>query len=279
DTTTASAFVTPEGMFQLGDRKDHRPALPPLKIPLSVLDPLGLPLTTTVVAGNCADNPLYLSEIRKVRQRIGRSGPTYIGDYKIAALTTRAQIVAQNDYSLCPLSALQTPAAELDGLLEPVFARKQKLQKVFAPQADGSNFEPTAKEEPIAVGFEDPVRVSGKDQTGRTHSWDERRFVVRSLSLAHRQEKSRRDRINRAQKEIQSLNERKQGKPILRSVEQAQEAAERILEAHRVDEYLRIEVKAEVQERTQRRSGNRPATTVYEGRFTVQSTVEKKALE
>lgn len=171
------------------------------------------------------------------------------------------------------------PAAELDCLLEPVFARKQKLQKVFAPQADGSNSEPTAKEGPIAVGFEYAVRVSGEDQTGRIHSWDERRFVVRSLSLAQRQEKSLRERIDRAQKEIKSLNERKQGKPILRSVEQAQEAAERILEAHRVGEYLRIEVKAEVQERTKRRYGNRPATTVCEERFTVQSTVEKRVLE
>lgn len=279
DTTTASAFVTPDGMFQLGYSKDHRPDLPQLKIPLSVLDPLGLPLTTTVMAGNCADDPLYLPEIRKVRQSIGRSGLTYMGDCKISALATRAQIVAQNDYYLCPLSALQMPAAELDRLLEPVFAKKQKLQKVFASQADGSNSEPTAKEEPIAVGFEYTVRVSGKDQAGRIHSWDERRFVARSLSLAQRQEKSLRERLNRAQKEIKSLNERKQGKPILRSLEQSQEAAERILEAHRAGEYLRIEVKSEVQERTKRRYGARPATTVCEERFTVQSTVEKKALE
>ncbi|MCI0524248.1 MAG: IS1634 family transposase [Acidobacteria bacterium] len=279
DTTTASAFVTPDGMFQLGYSKDHRPDLPQLKIPLSVLDPLGLPLTTTVMAGNCADDPLYLPEIRKVRQSIGRSGLTYIGDCKISALATRAQIVAQNDYYLCPLSALQMPAAELDRLLEPVFAKKQKLQKVFASQADGLDCEPPAKEDLIAVGFEYSVRLSGKDQSGTLHSWDERRFVVRSLSLAQRQEKSLRERINRAQKEIKALNERKQGKPILRSVEQAQEAAERILEAHRVGEYLRIEVKAEVQERTKRRYGARPATSVCEERFTVQSKVEKKALE
>ena len=31
DTTTASAFVTPDGMFQLGYSKDHRPDLPQLK--------------------------------------------------------------------------------------------------------------------------------------------------------------------------------------------------------------------------------------------------------
>lgn len=279
DTTTASAFVTPEGMFQLGYSKDHRPDLPQLKISLSVLDPLGLPLTTTVVAGNCADDPLYLPEIRKVRQSIGRSGLTYIGDCKISALTTRAQIFAQKDYYLCPLSALQMPTAELDSLLDPVFARKQKLQKIFALQAEEANSRPSAKEEPIAVGFEYSVRVSGKDESGTLHSWDERRFVVRSLSLAKSQEKSLRERINRAQNEIKALNERKQGKPILRSVKQAQEAAERILEEHRVGKYLRIEVNGGVQERTKRRYGARPETTVSEGRFTVQSTVEKKVLD
>jgi len=122
DTTTASAFVRPDGMFQLGYSKDHRPDLPQLKIPLSALDPLGSPLTTTGLAGNCADDPLYLPEIREVRQSIGRSGLTYIGDCKISALATRAQIVAQDDHYLCPLSALQMPAAELDRLLKPVFA-------------------------------------------------------------------------------------------------------------------------------------------------------------
>src|SRR5215467_16108874 len=72
DTTTASAFVTPDGMFQFGYSKDHRPDLPQLKIPLSVLDPLGLPLTTAVVAGSRADDPLYVPEIEKVRRSFGR---------------------------------------------------------------------------------------------------------------------------------------------------------------------------------------------------------------
>jgi transposase len=68
DTTTAAAYVTPAGLFQLGHSKDHRPDLPQVKIAMAVLDPLGVPLTLTVVAGNTADDPLYLPEIAKVRQ-------------------------------------------------------------------------------------------------------------------------------------------------------------------------------------------------------------------
>jgi transposase len=43
DTTTAGAYVTPAGLFQLGHSKNHRPDLPQVKIAMSVLDPLGLP--------------------------------------------------------------------------------------------------------------------------------------------------------------------------------------------------------------------------------------------
>jgi len=279
DTTTASAFVTPDGMFQLGYSKDHRPDLPQLKIPLAVLDPLGLPLTTVVVAGNSADDPLYVPEIRKVRQSVGRSGLSYVGDCKMAALATRTEIAVHQDYYLCPLSALQMPTAELDQLLKPVFAGKQALEQVFAPPEEGANSDLLEEEDLIAVGFEYTVRLSGEDQAGRTHSWDERRLVVRSVRFAKSQEKSLRERINRAQKEIRLLNERKQGKPILRSVRQAREAAERIAKAHRVSEYLRIEVARQVQKRTKRRYGNRPATTVKQEKITAQTTVDKKALE
>ena len=57
DTTTAAAYVTPAGMFQLGHRTEHRPDLPQVKSAMSVLDALGLALTTMVVAGHTADGP------------------------------------------------------------------------------------------------------------------------------------------------------------------------------------------------------------------------------
>ena len=47
--------------FSSATSLDHWPDLPPLKVSLSVVDPLGLPLTTRVVSGNCADDPLYVS--------------------------------------------------------------------------------------------------------------------------------------------------------------------------------------------------------------------------
>jgi len=60
DTTTASTYVLPDdagaGLFQFGHSKDHRPDLAQIKVPIAVLDPLGMPLVTSVVAGNTASS-------------------------------------------------------------------------------------------------------------------------------------------------------------------------------------------------------------------------------
>jgi hypothetical protein len=141
DTTTAAAYVTPEGRFQLGHSKDHRPDRPQGKIAMSVLDPLGLPLTTTVVGGHTADDPRYLPEIAKVRQIAGSPGLTSVGDCKMAAIGTRAEIVAHRDYSLCPLSAKPMPEAALDRLLAPVLSGALASREIRLPNADGTRDE------------------------------------------------------------------------------------------------------------------------------------------
>src|SRR6266705_6048168 len=186
DTTTAAAYVTPEGLFQLGHSKDHRPDLPQVKIAMAVLDPLGVPLTITVVAGNTADDPLYLPEIAKVRQIAQVTGLTYVGDCKMAAIGTRAEIVAHQDYYLCPLSATQVPPAELDRLLEPVYNGMLEPTNVRLPNADGQI---DATDDTVAIGFAYTVELSAPDQSGQARTWQERRLVVRSLAFAASQEK------------------------------------------------------------------------------------------
>ena len=279
DTTTASASVTPDGLFQFGHSKDHRPDLPQLKISMSVLDPIGLPLTTTVVAGNAADDPLYLPEIAKVRQSLARNGLFHVGDGKLGSLENRADIVAHGDYYLCPLSQIQVPARELDRLLEPVFAGQQPLQDVYPPAADLARTEQPDLDERIAVGFEMTVRLTGKDQSGKVRTWQERRLVVCSLSFASAQTQSLDKRIKCAQQEIAALNQRKQGKPRLERQAQAQARAQRIAETHRVAEYLQIEVECQVEERSKRAYGSRPATTVCEESFLVHTTINQQARE
>lgn len=77
-------------MFAVGPSKDHRPDLPQGKIKVSCLEPLGLPLTTTGVSGQVADEGLSVPEIGKVQQHLGRHGVTDIGDCQMGAAATRA---------------------------------------------------------------------------------------------------------------------------------------------------------------------------------------------
>ena len=100
DSTTAKGYVevTEEGLFQFGHSKDHRPDRPPVKLNLSTLDPLGLPLSTTVVSAERADDPLYVPAIGKVPRTLKQAGMTYIGDGKRAALATRTYRVARGDH-------------------------------------------------------------------------------------------------------------------------------------------------------------------------------------
>ena len=282
DSTTVAAFVTPDGLFQLGHSKDHRPDLPQLKISLSVLDPLGLPLTVTVVAGNTADDPLYLPEIAKLRKSFAGSGLTHVGDCKMAALATRADIAAHSDFYLCPLSAKQLPAEELDRLLEPVWSKQQPLVAVRLEQINGQgDADEVADEasEPIAVGFEYSVELSGQDQSGNPQLWRERRLAVRSLALAQSQERGLRQRAARAIAEIKGLNERKQGKKRLADKASAREAAAAIIERHRAQEIVEVTVKTETHQQQKRRYGKRPATTVSEKSVQVQASLNQAALE
>jgi transposase len=276
DTTTTSAFVSPEGMFQFGHSKDHRPDLPQLKISMSVLDPLGLPLTTAVVAGNTADDPLYLPEIAKVRQIAQMSGLTYVGDCKMAAISTRAEIVAQQDFYLCPLSAKQMPEAELDRLLAPVFSGELKPAEIRLPTASGQIDE---TDDVVAIGFEYRVEQSATDESGQLQHWQERRLVVRSLAFAEAQEKSLRQRVARAVTEINALDERKKGKTPLPNETAAMAAAEAILVKHRVAGLLKVRVMTETQEQVKRAYGSRPATTVRSERVRVSAAEDEAAVE
>ncbi len=96
DSTTVKSYVgvTEDGLFQFGHSKEHRPDLPQLKINQSTLDPLGMPLSTTIVSGECADDPLYVPEIRKVQACLQQHGVLYVGDCKMAAIDTRAYVTA-----------------------------------------------------------------------------------------------------------------------------------------------------------------------------------------
>lgn len=271
DSTTASGYwaVSEEGLFKLGYSKDHRPDLPQLKVMLSALDPLGLPLATQVVAGQVADDPLYIPAIKQVSQSLQGHGMLYVGDCKMAALSTRAYVQAQGDYYLCPLANTQLSDAELDAYLQPVWSGERPLERVHRATGEG--------EELIAEGYEQTVVLSG-EVAGQALTWTERRQIVRSVKLAQAAQAALHARLDKAQAALAQMNAHKQGKKVYRDADSLQQAAQAILKEHRVEGLLRLHLEEQVTERAVRAYGTHPAEVRVERTMHLHSEVDAAAV-
>src|SRR5512144_233086 len=259
DSTTANTYaevVSEAGLLQFGHSKD-RDDLPQLKVAVAALDPLGMPVSTLVVPGNSADDPLYVPQIRRVQQAFGPGGKTYVGDCKMAALDTRAYLASTQDYYLCPLSEKQLSREQRRPLIERVRQGQQALQAVYRPQGH-----PEGQEELVAEGFAVEEAVQA-DVAGQALTWTERRWVVRSVAFAEGQQQQLERRLRQAQEALEQLTERKQGKRVL-SAEELPQAVRSILHQHRVEGLLTVAVQTTRQERTLRRYRERPEQVVVE---------------
>lgn len=274
DSTSAKTYagVSEGGLFQFGHSKDHRPDLPQVKISLSALDTLGLPLTTTVVSGNGADDPLYVPEIQRVQATLGAGGKTYIGDCKMGALATRAWIAQSGDYYLCPLGGKQMPEDTLDALLAPVFSGAQPLEPVYDP----APADPTGPPTLIAEGYGLTVDLAATVE-GQSVPWRERQLVVRSVAQAARQTQALDARLQQAVADIDRLNERKQGKKILEAPALTA-AAEQMLAEQRVVGLIHLNLETTTQAIPQRRYGARPATCWVRHQSTIRARIDPLAV-
>jgi transposase len=273
DSTTASGYwtVTEEGLFQLGHSKDHRPDLPQVKVNLSALDPLGMPVATQVVSGESADDPLYVPAIEQVRKSLDMTGLLYVGDSKMAAQATRAYVQGQGDYYLCPLSKKQLAEATLAEYLAPVWAQAVVPVPLVREAATGERQE-------IAVGFERSVTVT-HTLAERVLTWTERHLVVRSHQFATAAEQALRLRLDKAQRELAQLNARKQGKKRLATRTELHAAALAILARHHSAGLVKLTISEQVEERPVRAYGARPASVRSEHIFTLQAEVDELAVQ
>ena len=203
DSTTGSSYASPDddSLIQLGHSKDHRPDLGQIKVMLSTLDPLALPVSVAVVDGSRADDPLYTPAIQRVNEIFG-AGLLHVGDNKMACRSTRTQIVSSGDDYLCPLPAIQRDV--LDVYLPPVSTGAVRLLPIIYTSADGSTH-------PIAEG--DPRDVTMRGDTDEADiTWTERQFVVRSVAFARSQEKALKLRVKKARAALDTLLIPTQGK-------------------------------------------------------------------
>ena len=276
DSTTASGrwAVTEEGLFQFGHSKDHRPDLPQVKVVLSTLDPLGMPVATQVVSGEKADDPLYIPAIDQVRAGVGQRGLLYVGDCKLMSLATRAHLQAGGDSYLGPFSLVQVSSETLGDYLAPVWANAQPLTDVYHRRADG-------EQEHIAAGFERSETLTASSG-GQTSAWVERRLVIHSFAHAKVAEAALRRQVEQARRAIEALNERKRGKKRCTDAESWQQAAEAIVTQQVGAAHAGLlvwQVTEQTQERHTRQYGDRPAETRIQRQCSISVQLDELALQ
>jgi len=273
DSTTTSGYwtVTEGGLMQFGHSKDRRPDLPQVKVMISSLDPLGMPVATQVLAGHRADDQLYIPAMEQVRRGLGRSALLYIGDTKMSALGTRAFVHAGGDTYLCPLSLTQLSAKQLASYLAPVWTGEQPLTPIYRPGDDG---EP----EEIAQGFELRQTMSA-EVGGQAITWNERRLVIRSHSMVERATENLHRHLNKAQEELAALLEHKRGKRKIRELSELREKAEAILARHKVADLIQVDLDESVQLHEMKPYNSRPAQVRRDVELSMQVTVRQEAVE
>src|SRR3954468_6915090 len=175
DATTSCGFhtVTEDGLMQLGHSKDHRPDLAQFKLMAAVAEPSGLFLAGDVHPGNAADDPLYLPLYRRVRALLGQTGLLYAGDCKMAALETRAEIAANQDFYLTRLPLTGTVATQFAAWVEAAIVGDRAAKLIEIRRGDGE------EQELLGRGYEferTQTAVVGEVE----HIWTERVQVIRS---------------------------------------------------------------------------------------------------
>ncbi len=240
DATTSAGYhqPTPNGLMQHGHSKDHRPNLPQLKLMAAAAEPTGQWIACDIAPGQTADDPLHTPLIRRVRTLLGRSGLLYSGDGKMAALATRADIVAHGDYYLTALPLTGETAREFETWVNAIVDGEQMATLIWDENGLlGAGYE-----------FERTQTAVYTDEQGKrqTLTWTERVLVTRSRELARTQETHLEQRLQRAVQALERLTPAPgKGKRQFRQESDLRQAIQQVLEHHRVQGLLTVEWEAE----------------------------------
>lgn len=271
DTSTASIHCSNEAsvLFQRGHSKDHRPDLPQLKVMLAALDPLGLLLAVDVVAGQRADDGLYVPMIDRVRTVVEPRGLLYIGDCKMSALATRAHLQATGNSYLMPLAQVGTLPAEMATWITAALTGQVRLTSLL--DTDGQTI--------LGEGYELPRVQHSAGSTGPI-DWMERVLIVRSEAFAAAARRGLRHRLATAQTALEALTPPPgRGRHQFTEVAPLQEAVHALLTQYDVEGLLTVDLTRQTQQRTIRAYGDRPARIEKHHRYVVHVHSDTAAIE
>ena len=237
------------------------------KLMLASLDPLGLPLVVDIVAGNVADDPLYVPSYQRAKAVLQREGLVVIGDSKMSALGTRGEIVKGHDYYLTPLAWLKDEPELLAQLLKTWREKKEEATDIFLPEdmpADGSDPDPA---QAIAYGFE-VNRCQTSIIQGQSLAWSERLLVIRSHSYTQTMQQSLQQRLDKAEAALTGLTPvRSRGKQQIKDEPTLLAAIEQIQQQYHVQGLFDCQYECQVKERTIRAYKGKPARQERQVRY------------
>ena len=185
-----------QSLLRFGHSKNHRPDLRQYRQLLGTIDPVGVPLVSETLAGNGADDPIYLPTWNRLVKVIGHKEFLYIADCKASAHQTRAELALAEGRYCFPLPMTgHTPSLLKSWVLNP----PTPWQSICLPNS--------AESEPaMGVGFEMELgKIEYDSNTGDSFHWWERYLVVRSDALAQRQQKNLHQRLDKAEQALSKL--------------------------------------------------------------------------
>jgi len=233
DTTSFNVYHAPgpnasEGLLRFGHSKNHRPDLLQFKQGLATLDPAGVPLYSTTLPGNTADDPLYFPAWIELKKTIGHGDFLYVADSKASALKTRAAIDKEGGSYLFPLPKTgDVPQHLCQFVLNP----PTKPQPIF--HASSAQQQPSM----IGQGFVVHKQMSADIDGSSLHTWSEQWFVVQSCSYAESQTEAWTKRIENAEQELQRIKPKKG-----ENAQELLQRAEKILKGRNCESLFSLEV-------------------------------------
>ncbi len=248
------------------------------KMMLASLDPLGLPVAVDIEAGDMADDPLYVPSYRRVKQIIKEKGLLVVGDSKMSAIRTRAEIVVGDDDYLTPLAWLKDELGLLDVLLSAWQEQGEVATNIFLPQdmpEDGREPDPNLA---IAYGFE-VSRCRQVVVAGQTIVWQERLLVIRSHSYTQTMQDGLHRRLDKAETALKKLTPvRSRGKRQIKDEESLLSAIEQIEKKYRVEGLFHYTYQQQVTERHVRAYKDKPARTERQVRYQLTVSRNQQAI-
>jgi len=236
DSTSVSVYhnsTAPESLMQFGYSKDQRPDLKQFKVMMATLDPLGMPVMCQTVAGNEADETLYIPAYDAAVAALGTSALLIVGDSKMAALAVRGHFVASGSYYL---SAYRPPSAtkQITGWIDNALANAHKWQHIEEYNAK------TGKPELKAAVMEWARQQQYLDAgSGETYSWSERVLMVLSTAYQQALRTKREETLRRLTEAIEKFRQQpKRGRKRYGSEEDLHRAVTKLIDEHRLTDIV-----------------------------------------